>query len=94
MSGQTTPCTSCGAPIVFVLSAKKRRRIPCDPDLVELVADVHGKEVVITDAGEYQRGWTPTAAAKDREARRVVGRISHFATCPHADKHRKGRRKR
>lgn len=81
-----TACKSCGAPIVFVKSPKGKF-IPCDANLKRYKQTEDGKEIVITDAGEYVRctfdfDGLPTGLA----------RTPHWATCPHADQHRKKRR--
>lgn len=54
-------CRSCGAPVVWVVTARGKR-MPLDPPLV----------TVVDDDGRTHRG-----------------RVSHFATCPDASKHRR-----
>lgn len=55
-------CRSCGAEVIWITTAAKRKPMPLDPDVV----------TVVDDAGHMHRG-----------------RESHFATCPHAEKHRR-----
>ena len=81
-----TTCKSCGAPIVWIKSPKDKF-IPCDANLKRYKQTEDGKEIVITQAGEYVRctfdfDGLPTGLA----------RTPRWATCPHADKHRKKRR--
>ena len=76
-------CSSCGAPIVW-LRTKAGKSMPCDDGLVRYKANPEGKQFVVTDWVEVVRcdltfDGLPTGMA----------RISHFATCPNAKKHRK-----
>ena len=77
-------CKGCGREIIWV-KAKKGKSIPCDPNLIAYTEDPNGKLTVVTHDGrvikahEYD-GVTPCDD---------FGRISHFATCPMADRFRK-----
>lgn len=93
----TSRCGSCGAAIVWV-TTQAGRPMPLDPDVLEVVVydpaeadqDVHRNalEVVVTADGGTVRGWTVPAGVRPDLAR-VSGRISHFATCPSAGRHRR-----
>lgn len=78
-------CRSCGAEIIWVLT-QKGKRMPIDAEPRE-----DGNiEIVKRDPGEpplvrYLTGSEDTLPGFDLPDRYV----SHFATCPHADQHRK-----
>jgi len=76
-------CKSCGAQIRFVLS-RNNKYIPCNAKLIPYKQTEDGKEIVITEDGEYIRctlefDGFPTGMA----------RTPHWATCPDADKFRR-----
>ena len=74
----TARCRSCDAPIEWAITVKGSR-IPLDPgedDGGNIIVDVDGIAHVV---GPGDNG-------------RVPRRRSHFATCPNAAQHRKGRR--
>lgn len=76
-------CKSCGAPIVWIES-KNHKFIPCDEGLKPYKQTENGKEVVITQDGDYVRctfdfDGFPTGMA----------RTPHWATCPDADRFRR-----
>lgn len=77
MTGSRTTCRSCGAPIIFAVTAKGRR-MPLD-----LVRVPEGNiEVDIGDAGSLLASVVPSGSAPTLYK-------SHFATCPNAKKHRR-----
>lgn len=87
-----TKCKKCGAPIIFIESAKStpqnKKWIPCDEGLVEYKQgdSPDYEDVVINDRGEYIHctfdfQCEPTGLA----------RIPHWATCPFADEFRRKR---
>lgn len=93
-NGDTMPkCKTCSSPVVWIRT-RVGRSMPCDPERVhawrpptpaEGVSAPGERVTLITDVGDVLTafmqggmGWTS-----------VVGRISHFATCPQADQHRK-----
>ena len=78
-------CRSCGAPIRWVLT-DKGRRMPLDPDPHP---DGNIMPVTVTVGGAFPREETRAfvTTAPDGPAWR-----SHFATCPHAARHRKAAR--
>jgi len=96
-NGDTMPkCKTCASPVVWIRTTAGRA-MPCDPKRVEAwkpptpaegITSQAERVTLITDQGDVLTafmqggpGWTS-----------VVGRISHFATCPDADKHRKDER--
>lgn len=79
------PCRSCGAPMVFVETIFGKR-IPLDPE----PNPEKGNIVIVNGIAVYA-----VSPKRQAEARRVAERVglklyaSHFATCPHAEQHRK-----
>lgn len=67
-------CRSCGAPIEWVFMRDTGKRCPVDAGTIE-------KRLVLS--GD-PRGLDGVEAAVRWTA------VSHFATCPHADRHRRG----
>lgn len=80
-------CRSCGARILF-LKTEKGHMMPVDPTLVRYARTEGGSEKVVTDDGKVV-SCTTNIAPEEAEG---VGYVSHFATCPNAHKHRKGKR--
>jgi hypothetical protein len=74
-------CASCKAEILWAWSGKKR--IPIDPELVP------DGNVELTPEGDelIAKVWGTAHVWPEGEARYR----SHFATCPHADRHRRPR---
>ena len=88
-----TKCSSCGAQVVYIVTAKAGKPMPCDPELVTIyLADQRQPHLipvtVTTDEGTTHRGYSSKPAGELFE-RTVTGRVSHFATCPEAARHRK-----
>lgn len=78
-------CKSCGAPIIWIESPKGKW-IPCDEGLIPYKQDRSGKEAIVTQRGEIIRcrltfDGDPTG----------MGRMTHWATCPNANQHRRRR---
>lgn len=73
----TVPCKSCGKPIFFAIT-DKGRRMPIDP-----VPTMTGTIIVTEHAGAEP---TCVVAPLTHAGPKY---LSHFATCPHADVHRK-----
>lgn len=71
-----TTCKSCGARIVWALTAK-RKRIPIDPD--------KRSDGNLLIAGRLSTGELVVATMKKGDG----DYVSHFATCPNAQQHRK-----
>lgn len=77
-------CRSCGAEIKFI-KLKSGKWNPVDP-IKRTMIEGAGKEILVTESGEVVHGMF---ASLDEGANRS-GYISHFATCPNANMHRKG----
>ena len=77
-------CKGCGAEIIWVKTASGKA-MPCDPELVTYKQRTLGQMKIVTPNGEVLSG--------DPEADPVqatgLGYISHFATCPAADRFRR-----
>lgn len=78
-----TTCKSCGAKIMFVRTFGDRW-IPVNVHPIEFYPD-EGKELFVTSNGAVVHG----TKAKEDADHTHVGYISHFATCPYADQHRR-----
>lgn len=88
MSGRTTPCQSCGAPMIFAVITGRGRPssmpLNADPDPggnVAAALDERGRLV-----GRVLRAGQEPVAGERRYC-------PHFATCPRAAQHRRRRRK-
>ena len=77
-------CKSCGAEIRFI-KMKSGKFNPVDPYKRTIKKD-GGHEVLITESGELIQG----TFASYEEGANGSGYVSHFATCPNANYHRKG----
>jgi hypothetical protein len=93
-------CASCGAAILWVTTGTGRR-MPLDPELLTILLTVRGKgtkadqRTITTDDGATVSGVLEgSVTATEAEGLlpgsipRASGRVSHFATCPHAGEHR------
>lgn len=76
-------CKSCGAKIIW-LPTIGGKPMPCDPDPIPYREDSLGSMMIVTNDGRVVR-------AKIDAGSETVGYVSHFATCPDAEKWR-GRR--
>lgn len=74
-------CKSCGAPIIWIKTLKGKN-MPCNAEKVRFNYRLGAKDRVVTMNGEV-------LSAEIREDGEEQGYISHFATCPNADKHRR-----
>ena len=79
-------CKSCGAEIIWV-KMRSGKSAPCNPEPIHYRKLVHGENMLllVTPEGDV----TPGQAWKDSD---LFGYISHFATCPNANRHRKGKK--
>ena len=85
-----TKCKSCGAPITWI-KTKNGRVMPCNVPAVDYQENYKGTDTVVTNNGRVLRvmvfktpspsGLQPIIDGK--------GYISHFATCPYANKYRR-----
>lgn len=83
-------CKSCGAPIVWIETVNGKA-MPCDAEAVEYQENRKGKSQIVTEDGKVVRG-DLVKNAPDTLLPKVVdgtGYISHFATCPYANEHRR-----
>lgn len=76
-------CRSCGAKIIWIITPAGKK-MPCDPEPVYFKPAQDGELRLVTANGTIARG---TKAEKAEDA--LCGYVSHFATCPNADKHRR-----
>lgn len=78
-------CRSCGAAIRWAVSANTGGRIPLDPQPVE------GGNLGVVEWAEHPRPQrdTPVVAVDPVAALTGYRYVTHFATCPNADRHRR-----
>ena len=81
-------CRSCGAPIVWI-TTRNGKAMPCDAKPRNYLAG--SKDVFITEDGETVRGALPEPGMMQPCGYVWWGYVPHWATCPHADEHRKKR---
>lgn len=77
-------CKSCGAPIVWIKMAGGKS-MPCDADQVLYWQQAGGSQKIVTPNGEV----LSAELRGDPDKATGIGYISHFATCPNADQHRR-----
>lgn len=78
------PCKSCGRPLRFI-KTRTGKSMPCDWEPVRFVPDLNGENVYVQEDGTVLRGALPLPQDSDVE----TGYVSHFATCPEADRFRR-----
>ena len=74
-------CKSCGANIIW-LPTENGKSMPCDATPIPYVDDPAGSLLLVTNSGNVVRARADATSDK-------FGYVSHFATCPNADKHRR-----
>ena len=79
-------CRSCGEEIMWI-KTKAGRSMPVNMERIWFTEG--GDETFVTREGKVIRG--TRTALRARPA--MAGFISHFATCPNADAHRRGKNK-
>lgn len=79
--GRIRLCKSCGQPIKFVKTTLGKA-MPVNVDPIEYRPDENGPITIVTAAGRVIRG-------KEDHTANLFGYMSHFATCPDADKFRR-----
>lgn len=79
-------CRSCGKEIKWI-RMKSGKMMPCDMPPHRFIEDKEGKYLFITQYGDTVRGVLDDRGIPDVSGH--WGYISHFATCPYAEKHRK-----
>ena len=80
-------CKSCNAEIVWV-EIKSGKPMPCNPELVQFWANPNAKGKAVMQTGEI----VSCDFDGPLEEMTDVGYISHFATCPFANSHRRKRK--
>lgn len=80
-------CRACGAEIMFIKSLAGKT-IPVNAEQITYQQKAGGSLKVVTPNGEVISG----ELAGDPQKATGIGFISHFATCPEADKFRKPRK--
>jgi hypothetical protein len=95
----TATCRSCGADIVWAETVPAGRKVPLDAATVDPTA--RGALILVGNRYAYghadladriaQRQAVSVARAEDVIRSRYDAHLSHFATCPTADRHRKDR---
>ena len=78
-------CRSCGKRIRFI-RMKSGKSMPVDDAILNYKVDPKGKERIVTPGGDVVACVTGVSAGEATG----FGYISHFATCPNANRHRKG----
>jgi len=84
MTMRTYTCRGCGAPIIRIKTVGNKT-MPCDPEQVTYWQDSRGAHKIVTPNGEV------LSARLDGDLQKAtgIGYMSHFATCPAADKFRR-----
>lgn len=78
-------CKGCGAHIVWIRT-KAGKSMPCNSLILDFKIVPGGKEKIVTPDGDVVSGITGI----DADEKDGMGYTSHFATCPAANKFRKG----
>ena len=86
MQMRRTQCRACGAEIGFIKTAAGKT-CPVDAKSVYFLPDL-GDELCVLPDGTAQRGLRVDEEGNSTQ----IGYVSHFATCPEADKFRKPRK--
>lgn len=84
MYGNEGRCRSCGQRIRYI-RMRSGKLMPVNDLLVNYKADSKGKERIVTPGGDVVACVTGVSA----DEASGFGYISHFATCPNADRFRK-----
>ena len=84
---KTSFCRACGAEIGFIKTVAGKT-MPVNPEEVAYEQKAGGSLKIVTPNGEVLSAERPA----DPQKATGIGYISHFATCPEADKFRKPRK--
>jgi len=84
---KTSFCRACGAEIGFIKTLAGKT-MPVNPEEVAYEQKAGGSLKIVTPNGEVLSAERPA----DPQKATGIGYISHFATCPEADKFRKRRK--
>lgn len=88
---KVTTCKSCGAPIVWI-KTQNGRSMPCDVPAVDYQENYKGSSLIVTDDGRVRRATIIKKPITSSGLQPIIdgkGYISHFATCPYANKYRR-----
>lgn len=89
---KTSFCRACGAEIGFI-KTKNGKTIPVNPEQIQILKMSSADGVYVTPDGEVVHGKPCSECTNAGKTEQWdVGYISHFATCPEADKFRKRRK--
>lgn len=84
MTLKSTPCRTCGAPILFIRTPRGKL-LPVDAEPVLVVRRGGTQtETIVTEDGQVIRGFRVDGHA-DPTVGRYEGRRPHWVTCPHGD---------
>lgn len=78
-------CRSCGKEIRWI-TMTRGTRMPVDVGEILYKTNTKGKSIIVTPNGEVHKADIVPDGTPDATG---IGYISHFATCPNADQHRK-----
>ena len=74
--GNMKKCRGCGAEILMI-KTRRGTTLPVDPEIVEFVPDLAGKNLYVMESGNVFKGSEPMEGDKYIHS----GYISHSATC-------------
>lgn len=85
---RVTECRGCKAKIGFIKIAGKDKTMPVNAESVYYIQKAGGSQKIVTPNGEV----LSAELTDDPQKATGIGYISHFATCPAADKFRNPRK--
>lgn len=92
MGMRETKCRSCGAEIGFI-KTQNGKSMPVDAKSKWIAQDPEGIPFVLADGSVVKAKEVQCEGyAEASKAGYQIGYVSHFATCPNADQHRKPRK--
>lgn len=77
-------CKSCGEEIIWIKTAGGKA-MPCDPEQIVYWEKKGGSQKIVTSNGEVLSAEFSGILGTETG----IGYISHFASCPNADRHRR-----
>lgn len=85
-----TKCKSCGASITWI-KTQNGQSMPCDVPAVDYQENYKGNATIVTDDGRVLRANIIKNANSSPLTPVIDGKgyVSHFATCPYANQHRR-----
>lgn len=75
-------CRSCGAEIIWIKMKGSGKAMPCDAKPIPYREVFSNGMKLVTESGEVVQGCFEGTSDK-------TGYVSHFATCPNANRHRR-----